>query len=350
MNQPAVCGICRRAVSRYTCPRCKIGYCCAACYASHGQCSEAFFRWQVERELKTQDLLGEKGDAVLRGRVQHTRDLLSSSKDEVDSALNRLRLIELAQGAEPTVEEERQALEAALRGELQLQAWVEWWRGADATDDHPSSRRRELLSKIEGLPAWKSLGAKLAPPSPRLIYSTLDVLLSYAAVCRAFDGDHANQADDAAAALVAGSPALDRDARHHTAPEALALGIQAIRRTTLNNFSTSYFAISLVDDASTLIADRRFAAAALFDSLGLILAASSAPCRQISKLRYLLLWVAHEACDDAFPRTSASCRAYRALLLGNSPSADDPGAALSTLQDATPFASTPHAANHNYLE
>lgn len=350
MNQPAACGICRRTAARYTCPRCKISYCCAACYASHGQCSEVFFRWQVERELRTRDLLGENSDVVLRGRVQHARDLLSSSKDEVDSAVNRLRLIELAHGAEPTVEEERQALEAARRGELKLQAWVEWWRDADATDDHPSSRRRELLSKIEGLPAWKSIGVRLAPPSPRLIFSALDVVLSYAAVCRAFDGDHVNQADDAAAALVAGSPALNRDARHHTTPEALALGIQDIRRTTLNTFSTCYFAISLVDDASTLISDRRFAAAALFDSLGLLLAANSAPNRQISKLRYLLLWVAHEACDDSFPKAAESCRSYRALLLGDSSSADDPGAALHTLQGAPPIATTPRTVNHSYLE
>ncbi|CAM9366724.1 unnamed protein product, partial [Discosporangium mesarthrocarpum] len=50
-----MCSVCTRAIASYTCPRCCIGYCSSSCYKTHGQdCTEAFFKAHVEKELRVQ--------------------------------------------------------------------------------------------------------------------------------------------------------------------------------------------------------------------------------------------------------------------------------------------------------
>ncbi|KAM5537102.1 hypothetical protein V8D89_009248 [Ganoderma adspersum] len=49
------CAICRRQFALYTCPRCNIPYCSLVCFRSekHGDCSESFYRKEVEIDVKT---------------------------------------------------------------------------------------------------------------------------------------------------------------------------------------------------------------------------------------------------------------------------------------------------------
>ncbi|TFK51937.1 hypothetical protein OE88DRAFT_1734950 [Heliocybe sulcata] len=49
------CGICRRQFSKYLCPKCNVPYCSLTCFRSeaHGDCSESFYRKEVEVDIKT---------------------------------------------------------------------------------------------------------------------------------------------------------------------------------------------------------------------------------------------------------------------------------------------------------
>ncbi|KAL1702021.1 hypothetical protein EV121DRAFT_210929 [Schizophyllum commune] len=51
-----VCAICRRQFSKYTCPVCNIPYCSLTCFRneSHNQCSEGFYKKQVESDIHGQ--------------------------------------------------------------------------------------------------------------------------------------------------------------------------------------------------------------------------------------------------------------------------------------------------------
>ncbi|CED83206.1 Predicted Zn-finger protein [Phaffia rhodozyma] len=60
-SQPR-CAICTKQQSKYFCPRCNIPYCSLPCYqntSKHSQCSEPFYRQEIELEMKAER--GEKG-------------------------------------------------------------------------------------------------------------------------------------------------------------------------------------------------------------------------------------------------------------------------------------------------
>ncbi|KAJ3983473.1 hypothetical protein F5890DRAFT_1599598 [Lentinula detonsa] len=50
-----VCKICRRQISRYTCPECNIPYCSSTCFKSpaHANCSESFYKKQIESDVRS---------------------------------------------------------------------------------------------------------------------------------------------------------------------------------------------------------------------------------------------------------------------------------------------------------
>ncbi|KAF8551352.1 hypothetical protein OG21DRAFT_291769 [Imleria badia] len=52
----AICGICRRQISRYTCPSCNLFYCSLKCFQSepHSRCSEMFYRKEIELGIKSE--------------------------------------------------------------------------------------------------------------------------------------------------------------------------------------------------------------------------------------------------------------------------------------------------------
>ncbi|KAJ4483711.1 hypothetical protein J3R30DRAFT_3450995, partial [Lentinula aciculospora] len=51
-----VCTICRRQISRYTCPECNLMYCSSTCFKSpaHTNCSEGFYKKQIEEDVRSQ--------------------------------------------------------------------------------------------------------------------------------------------------------------------------------------------------------------------------------------------------------------------------------------------------------
>ncbi|CAG8805138.1 14678_t:CDS:2 [Gigaspora margarita] len=53
---PQICGICKREISKYTCPRCNLKYCSLNCYKheTHSECTEAFYKDNIIEEIKSQ--------------------------------------------------------------------------------------------------------------------------------------------------------------------------------------------------------------------------------------------------------------------------------------------------------
>ena len=77
-NSSSCCDICRKSSSKYQCPRCKRRYCALACYqsAQHRECSELFYRDNVEQHLAASSD-GGGVDEELRNRM--IRDMMEES-------------------------------------------------------------------------------------------------------------------------------------------------------------------------------------------------------------------------------------------------------------------------------
>lgn len=75
----SICRMCESEASRYTCPRCNLGYCSLACYQSpdHAVCSEMFYKESVLKELK------DMGAAETEGR-REMQDMLLRLRQKAD--------------------------------------------------------------------------------------------------------------------------------------------------------------------------------------------------------------------------------------------------------------------------
>ncbi|KAM6916678.1 zinc finger HIT domain-containing protein 2 [Xenentodon cancila] len=82
-SRDAVCMLCTRKPSRYTCPRCNLHYCGLACYQSpeHSVCSEEFYKEAVLRELQ------DAGQTESEGRRKVQEILLRQKAEGTDGGL-----------------------------------------------------------------------------------------------------------------------------------------------------------------------------------------------------------------------------------------------------------------------
>lgn len=81
------CTVCQSSGASYRCPRCGISYCGIQCYRQHGggSCTEAFFKEQVEEELKAREKEKIQKDAVESS--QDSQRLFTVSKDRARERL-----------------------------------------------------------------------------------------------------------------------------------------------------------------------------------------------------------------------------------------------------------------------
>ncbi|KAI5123498.1 hypothetical protein M0805_006658 [Coniferiporia weirii] len=88
----ATCAICRRQVSRYTCPSCNVPYCSLACFRSdgHAQCSESFYKRELESEIRSQPSAGaderRRMMEMLKKFEEDAQELDEPLKDDEDDA------------------------------------------------------------------------------------------------------------------------------------------------------------------------------------------------------------------------------------------------------------------------
>ncbi|KAL5537178.1 hypothetical protein ACEPAF_1001 [Sanghuangporus sanghuang] len=212
----ATCGICRRQVSRYTCPSCNVAYCSLSCFRSneHSQCSEAFYKHQLESEIRTQpsasteerrrmlemlkqfeqegvdeDLLEgeeENGDDNLAERLGGI-DLESASASDIWNALtSEERATFLRKIQDPTSSSTRELLRNAGN---ELKIVLPWWEAPEAPPPD-SSASIDITKNYGSRPAMeeipKTLLSRQAGPEtgPLLLYNICAVFIAYAYVTR----------------------------------------------------------------------------------------------------------------------------------------------------------------------
>ncbi|KAH7907895.1 hypothetical protein BJ138DRAFT_1069686 [Hygrophoropsis aurantiaca] len=85
----ALCGLCQRQFSRYTCPTCNAAYCSLTCFRSecHAECSESFYRKEIESEDGTKNRAQERMhmmELLKRLEEQDGDDIFEDGDDEDD--------------------------------------------------------------------------------------------------------------------------------------------------------------------------------------------------------------------------------------------------------------------------
>jgi len=205
-----LCRVCQRSRSQYTCPRCEVAYCSLDCYRAHGaQCTESFYRREVEAELRARSATGEERRRLERivlelSRLGETPDggadgqPDSGSDDSDDQSEGQHRLEALAERArrgelcaEDLSEEEARRFHAELKsGSLgrALGAWEPWWLRAAVVE-------LDALDGDDGASAGPEVahlccaGGRSA--NPLVAMTVLESLYAYAHAMRAFNGEWA---------------------------------------------------------------------------------------------------------------------------------------------------------------
>ncbi|GAV98705.1 zinc finger hit domain-containing protein 2-like [Lentinula edodes] len=163
-----VCKICRRQISRYTCPECNLAYCSSTCFKSpaHTNCSQAFYKKQIEADVRSE----------------------SSSK----SAEERLKMMEILKRFEENnmeqdelVGEDEDNSEGEDNFERRFSAIDIASASPDALWNFSSARNyRTNLHKNRELIDIPTTMVKPLPIGPPLIYNLCAVCIAYAFVTR----------------------------------------------------------------------------------------------------------------------------------------------------------------------
>lgn len=61
-SEQPICQICKKQISKYTCPSCNLHYCCLSCFRSdqHLNCSERFDKNCLKEEIQSEAREGER--------------------------------------------------------------------------------------------------------------------------------------------------------------------------------------------------------------------------------------------------------------------------------------------------
>jgi len=162
-------------VGQYKCPKCAMPYCSLSCYRvpSHQDCSEAFYREQVETELKERRSNRAEQEAmkeVLRRDAGYQEEEEEEEEAEED-ILARLAAVELSTESELweslSTEEQAAFLHSIKSGSIStlLEEKELWWDKAT------------VISSVRDIAPFTELFT--GTPSPLLIYSVLEVVLAY---------------------------------------------------------------------------------------------------------------------------------------------------------------------------
>ncbi|KAG7093986.1 hypothetical protein E1B28_007616 [Marasmius oreades] len=198
-----VCKICRRQLSRYTCPKCNVPYCSLTCFRSsvHSDCSETFYKKEIkdgiagqpagnaEERLKMMEILKRFEESNLDDEGPD-----GSDEDDLGDRFEGLNLENAAYEdiwGRLTEEEKNRFLKAVdnpesdLRRDLLTHSQEEcepWWEG-HLTDDHEEPERR--MPEPMEIPSAMVRATSL-PTGPPLIYNLCAICIAYAYATRRF--------------------------------------------------------------------------------------------------------------------------------------------------------------------
>ncbi|XP_041373051.1 zinc finger HIT domain-containing protein 2-like [Gigantopelta aegis] len=265
-----ICSLCLKESSRYTCPRCNVRYCSLACYRSekHGGCSEAFYHDCVVEDLAdtaaSSDDQKQVMDILERQKVvaQEEEEELNEVEDQIDLE-ERLYGLDLdgdsAEIWNRLTEKERnefnQMLEDGRLANL-VTVWTPWWNVQNKEMVLEVDVEEKLLPGqppiVENLPDITKLLTK-SHPSSDIRYNMVNVLYSYAFVCRLHNGGHVDCPTDAVQDLLAVCRVLDQTVVCTSVGEALQMCLNNVQTSCTRWNVTSEFMLSVIADVKKLI-------------------------------------------------------------------------------------------------
>ncbi|MES1921033.1 hypothetical protein MHBO_002633 [Bonamia ostreae] len=147
-NRP--CRLCWNKESVHACPKCNISYCSLSCYQSHSNdCTEAFYKDNVENQLKSGNSIPEKerqkmaelvqkeinkivtGEISFKSEENHETDSESDIFDkEMTGKMERMAEEENFDFGEFSEKEQNRFFNAVNSGLLNSSVieWIPWWK------------------------------------------------------------------------------------------------------------------------------------------------------------------------------------------------------------------------------
>uniref|UniRef100_A0A087YS23 Zinc finger, HIT-type containing 2 n=1 Tax=Poecilia formosa TaxID=48698 RepID=A0A087YS23_POEFO len=221
----AVCMLCERNPSNYTCPRCNLQYCGLSCYRSpdHSACSEEFYKESVLQELKDMGKTEAEGKRKMQEILLGLRQKADMTHGGMGLDINKLSEDELWELL--SKEEQEKFVSLLKRGDLSrvVPLWKPWWEEHEENgssliqvlqedvnepekghNDEVKTSQEDDEKTVKG---GKSKGSSIsvnvpsisanipklsslcANPSPLVCYSVVNVLYSYAFSLSLFNGD-----------------------------------------------------------------------------------------------------------------------------------------------------------------
>ncbi|KAK0189104.1 hypothetical protein F5146DRAFT_1057964 [Armillaria mellea] len=86
MTDDHVCKICRRQVSKYTCPTCNLPYCSLTCFRSpaHADCSETFYKNEIQRDVNANPNLKAQERLKMMEMLKRFEEMENEEDDDND--------------------------------------------------------------------------------------------------------------------------------------------------------------------------------------------------------------------------------------------------------------------------
>lgn len=177
------CGVCLTEMAKYSCPRCFLTYCSLPCFKTHGeQCTELFYKDQVEEALSTQKAKQDGSMEEILQRVQDEEkenEEIERRNDLVDQ-LKKLALNDKIMEDDLGPEIQGEFLKSLKSGAMRkyVEPWTPWWMKA-VCDSRPS-----LPNSVK-----KFSDLSKSAPSETLPFILSSFLLGYCCTLVCYNGD-----------------------------------------------------------------------------------------------------------------------------------------------------------------
>ncbi|RIA93054.1 hypothetical protein C1645_819868 [Glomus cerebriforme] len=300
-----ICAICKKQVSKYTCPRCNIKYCSLSCYKNeiHSHCTESFYKDSVIEEIKSQRVDDDQKQKMLNMLNKFEKESDEMAREEMELNDNdivendiseRFKDIDLASADFDTVwskltpierEEFEQKYVKGRSGLFELAdeflLWKPWW---EKTTEYNNRKKEILSSKIIELNENEDdcdydsddSGGNIADRPPiltdiknleDLIKTTPNpAIYAYAYTCRTFNGDIFEIPEESCKIVWDLSPILATN--ENLIYESISQAIAASSSLTIQNpiYSQPHeFSYLILDDIINLLSSVNNVLAALSD-------------------------------------------------------------------------------------
>ncbi|XP_050417287.2 zinc finger HIT domain-containing protein 2 [Patella vulgata] len=273
----SVCSICLKEKSRYTCPRCNIRYCSLPCYKDekHITCSELFYKDWVMEELKETKGGREDKEKILEmlSRVESDDTLEPSHLDsddddddeetDLETRLHGLDLDDSEAILKRLTNKERQEFEKLLHngclGNL-VEIWTPWWTESkdlieeveqtdcDKKKDKKKSCKPVLLSNIPDISTLIKV-----KPSSDIRNNMINILYSYAFICRLHNGGHFDNPVESAEDLLTICSVLRDGKNFIELDEVIDMTLQQVEKESKRWEITVEFKVSVLEDVERIV-------------------------------------------------------------------------------------------------